>query len=272
MQLFRLTRPVALCGLLALLAPTPAAQTVSRVIPAAAAPGDVVILEGTGLEEVDRVEFFARVGGFVGSWTVRQNVLTASATRVTVEMPVMAAFIGPDGSSPGDPNGSLRALTARGSAAPKQIYFLQGTFFLNAEGFYENPQTSTLGQGTSQSTGQGRAVSTFDVASGPPASGNGSFTTEVENAVPSVAAVAMLGLPLPGPTFPAVLDGTFVIDPTLPLVTLGSVMTDAAGDASLPLPIPLLPPLGVTLALQWAVLDGALPTGFGVSNGLVFLL
>jgi hypothetical protein len=239
-----------------------AAQQITRVIPDAAAPGDLVILEGTSLEDTISVDFTAQVGGFVGTWTAGATPITVSPTRVTVLLPGSFGFAPPGASPPGVPLGRVRARTPAGLTGPLPFFFMQGTFM----GF-ESPQTTTLGTGTTQSTG-GKPVVSFDIQQGAPQPGNAGFVMECQNAVPSSTAVLLVGLP-DSPPFPMIGDGTFVLDLAGPIVVAVPVPTDALGEASLALPIPGPGPFGVTLANQWAVLDGA---GVAVSNGLVYIL
>ena len=240
-----------------------AAQQVTRVIPDAAAPGDLVILEGTSLAGTTFVDFRAQVGGFVGFWTVSVAPLTATATRVTVRLPGSFGFAPPNATPPGVPLGTVTVRTASGPAGTLGFFFMQGTFVNN-----NNPQTTTLGTGATQSTGQGKPVVSFDIKQGAPTPGNANFVMECQNAVPSSSAVLLVGLPGNEP-FPRIGDGTFVLLLGGPIIVTGLIPTDAQGEASLALPIPGPGPFGVTLANQWAVLDGP---GVALSNGLAYIL
>ena len=90
----------ALCG-----------QTLSRITPEAASPGDLVILTGMNLQNVTMVRFFASVGGFVGVWTVNVVPLSTSPTRVAAIVPAMAAFAPPNATPPGSPVGTVSAIS-----------------------------------------------------------------------------------------------------------------------------------------------------------------
>ncbi len=234
------------------------AQTISRVVPDAASPGDLVIVQGSGLGAVASVRFRATVGGFAGSWTVDVTPLSLSATALTVRVPQMAGFAPPTAVPPGDPMGRISI-----GASGTRFFFLQGTFDPRTN---LAPQSVTQGVGTTQSTGAGRPVVCFDLDGGAPVAGNAGFVFELENAVPASAATAVIGLPAPLPYLP-IGDGTLTVG-TAVMVFVGPIATDAAGDARLPLPVPGAPVSSVDIALQWAVLDAGLAGGVAVSNGL----
>lgn len=244
--------------------------SISRAVPNAAATGDTIVLRGSFANGVNSVVFTAFVGGFLGTSVVSVTPTSVSSTDVVASVPRMAGFAPPNATPPGNPLGSVHVVDGNGRASAKsQFFFMQGTFIDTGSGF-ENPQTTTLGTGTTPSTGIGRTAVSFDLAGGPPATGNNGFEMELENAAPGSMAVLFVGFPSP-PPFPPVLDGLVVLDLSLPFVQLPAVTTDANGDAAIPLPIPA-GSFGVTLLNQWAVVDGGLPGMLAVSNGLQYRL
>lgn len=233
----------------------PRAQTITRVTPEAAAPGDLVILTGPNLQGVSIVRFFATVGGFVGTWTVDVTPQSVSSTRVTALVPMMAAFAPPNATPPGNPVGTVQAINPLGPSAPNTLSF----FYMQAI-----PTVTTAGLGTTQ-PGLGRPVVGFTIAGGPPVTGNAGFTLTLENAIPGAVAQIFVGAPDPAPSV-MVGDGLVAIDLTQPFFSLPSATVDAAGDVHLPLPIPTSP-LNFTFMLQWLEVDPATGQSY-ISNGL----
>lgn len=128
------TRPLAMrfpvLVLAALLASPAAAQTLDAALPASGGPGDLVILRGSGLSGVTAVHFTGSVGGFVG----------------------------PQAVPPSSPFGFL-TLNGPWQPGPQLDFF-----------FFEEPtqDVAKLGQGSTQTAGIGRAVTTFDIGKGGP--------------------------------------------------------------------------------------------------------
>ncbi len=245
---------VILCG--ALVAQTP---VLSRVLPEAASPGDLVILVGTNLANTNDVTFVAAVGGFAGVHTIHQPVVSVSATQVRVLMPTVGNFLPPNvqGSSP---IGSIAVRTVGGvTSAPLTFYFMEQTA----------GRVHTAGIGTTQANpGQGRPVISFPPTSAPIA-GNTASIIRVANGTVGLQADLVIGTPIATP-FIAVGDGLVAIDVLgAPFFAVTApVPVDALGDASLTFNIPPSAS-GLTVALQWATST----TGFlFISNGLVVTL
>jgi ELWxxDGT repeat protein len=102
-------------------------------------------------------------------------------------------------------------------------------------------------------------------AVGQPTLGNGAFALRVRSARP--ASLGLLLLDAPGPTT-ALPGGCTLFTGALPLIF--AALTDGAGEATSPLPIPIFPwLLGAALRTQWAVLDpnGAFQQSLSFSNG-----
>ena len=225
------------------------AQTIQRITPEAASIGDTVILTGTNLQSTTAVRFFAIVGGFVGTWTVDVVPTSVTATRVTAVVPQMAGFAPDDATPPGEPVGTVSAL-GLGLSNTVEFFYLQAT-----------PEIETVGQGSPQPGGLGAPVIGFTIAGGPPESPNPGFVLTLENAIPNTPAILGIGLPGSEP-FPVVGGGTFILDPTAPIIFVPPLVSDASGDIKVPASIPA----GVTgtISLQWIELSPA-PL---VSNGM----
>lgn len=238
-----------------LLATAVEAQSLSDIHGQAAGPGTLIALEGTGLEGTTHVRFHAFVGGFVGLWVQDEAVVAASANRVTVAVPDIVAGWITVGPQAGSPYGKLQTVGAGGSTSNQlDFYFFEGT-----GGFLAN-----AGLGTTQSTGQGRSIISFDIDGGPPSSGNPNFAPTLHNAVPGASPLLAVGLP--GAPLPF-SDGVLAVDlGVIYAIAAGSVV-DAAGNADIgTLPMPLIPPGGL-LAMQWGYLDPVTLT-IELSNGL----
>jgi hypothetical protein len=236
---------------LAILAPAPSAQTITRVVPDRGSAGDLIIIQGTNLDRTSRVDFTASVGGFLGSHTQGVAPFSVSSTEVRAIVPGGFFWAGP-GSIGLSPFGSL-ALDSVASPVPFMIY--EGTYGI----------LQSLGNGTTQSGGQGRAVVSYDNGGVVPASPAPGFTMRLENAVPGATCFLASSAPATPPYFP-VGDGTLTLDLSPIYFINGPFAADGTGDVSHPLPIP--PGLSGTLALQWAVLEPLSSVAIPVSNGL----
>ncbi len=240
------------------------AQVVDRVIPNAAAPGDLITIQGTDLDGlVTTIDFTADVGGIPGVYTLSVVPIKISSTEVTAMVPTLG-FAPPAAARPGQPMGSVRVTADEISSNELRLFYTQPTLFSPVG------RLSTPGMGTTQSNGD-RAVVSFDLDEGPPTPGNNRFMMELENALPSVGAVLMLGSP-GGRPFPRIGDGDFVLSGEMPIIFLPPVLTDGVGDASFRVPIPGPGPFGLTVTAQWVIIDSALTGGVAVSNGLSFTL
>ena len=238
-----------------------AQPTISRVTPAAASPGDLVIISGSGLGAATSVQFFAVVGGFVGVWTVNVIPSSQSPTRVTAVVPQMAGFAPPNAIPPGIALGTVAIvvpdpLNPSGSTTTNLLPF----HYLQAEA-----TVTTLGTGsTQQQPGLGKAVIAFQIAGGAPIPGNNSFVLSCENSTPGSSGILAVGSPATTPYIP-VGDGTLVIDLAAPYILLQPFLSDANGDIFLPAAMPPAP-FGVSLSLQWGLFDPL--GGFSISNGM----
>ncbi len=243
------------------------AQTITRVVPEAAAPENLVIIRGTNLAGATHVRFFAVVGGFVGTWAFDQPVLSASANVVTVRVPNTFGFAPPNATPPGHPLGTVSVRSGATGTNTLEFFYLAATWVPPK---YTSPQTTTVGTGTTQSTGQGKPVVSFLLSGGPPQPGNAAFVMELENAVPNTTAALLIGFPSSLP-FPMIGDGTLVVNLAAPHIVLAPVGVGAQGDASAAVPVP--PGMfNITLDNQWVLLDGGLPGGLAVSNAMAYIL
>ena len=237
------------------------AQTLDQAVPAAGGPGDLVILRGTGLAGVGQVQFTASVGGFAGFLTKPVTPLSATDTELRVTVPQFNAFVGPQAVPPSGPLGFLTITGPFGGGPQLDFFFFEEPFF----------DLTTFGQGTTQSGGQGRPVTSFDIQLGPPkiidpASppfpaipnliGNPNFTARLENASPAVPAVLLIGAPGTPPFF-LFGDGELVLDPAAPFLLLPAGTTDAQGGLSLGLPVRTS--VQGTAVLQFLAFDPGLP-------------
>src|SRR5436190_9385364 len=118
---------------------TAMAQQITRVTPEIGAPGDTVIIAGTGLAGVTTVRFGATVGGFAGFHVIQVSPVQVTATRVTAIVPTFGNFL-----PGGIPNGS----------APVGTVDVGGPGFANSLSFFYLEQTQgvldTPGLGTTQ--------------------------------------------------------------------------------------------------------------------------
>ena len=261
-----LTKPLAACALLLLLTASVTAQisigipTLSRVIPEVASPGDRIIFEGSDLLAITGVDFTATVGGFAGVQTITVTPLLVTQNRVEALVPMFNSFVPPNIPSGGSsPMGTVRLTESNGlMSGTTPFVYLEATF----------GQMMTVGQGTTLSTGSGRAVVSMDLAGGPPLPGNANFVLEIENAPANTFAIAAVGAPATSPLI-LVGDGQLMVEQVNPQPFIFPVtLTDATGTASVPIPIPGPGPFGVTAVFQWVVLDGGSPLLVGLSNAL----
>ena len=226
-------RTIARSTLAALLLSVPAVAqvVVDRIVPEAFAPGDVVILEGSGLAGITQVPFKAIVGGFAGSLTINQPIAVATDSEVLVVAPEFNAFV-PPGSSP--------LGTVGEGASAKQGFFMEGTF----------GQLTTAGKGSpTPGSDLDKLVVSFDLASGAPTPGNAAFKMKLEHAPAGAAAFVIAGLPASSTVI--VGQGVMGVDVSMPFVLLGPYPVDAQGDAVAPLPVPA--GLGIKVAMQWGM-------------------
>jgi len=230
------------------------AQTIDSIDGAAAGPGTVITLRGTGLAATTDVEFSAVVGGFVGVWSQNEPVISASATEVTVMVPDIVAgfvYVGP---SVGGPNGYLRAITPSGASETAKFYFFEGT-----DGFLQS-----AGLGTTQSTGE-RSILSFELGGGEPTAGNPTFTPTLHNAVPGAQPFLAAG-PFGSTPFG---DGILAINPASIFLTIPGTLVGPDGNALVgPLPMPPTIPAGLSLSMQWGYLD-PVTLAFELSQGML---
>lgn len=239
-----IARTIVRSTLAALLLSVPAVAqvVVDRIVPEAFAPGNVVILKGSGLAGLTQVPFHAIVGGFAGALTINQPIAVATDTEVLVVAPLFNAFV-PVGSSP------------LGTVGPTMLpgFFMEGTF----------GQTTTGGKGSpTPGSDLDKLVVSFDLAGGAPKPGNAAFKLKLEDAPPGAAAFVIAGLPASSPVI--VGEGVMGVDVSMPFILLGPFPVDAAGDAVAALPIPA--GLGVTVAMQWGLKSAGKSL---ISNALV---
>ena len=247
--------------LLLLGAATASAQSLKRAVPEVASPGDLVILEGSNLGSVTTVRFTAVVGGFVGQLSIDVPATVVSPTKIETTCPMFNAFVPPGAVAPSSPFGTVSLTVGGFFPASLDFFFCEGTF----------GQTVTVGNGTTQSTGMGRPVVSFDLAGGQPMAGNANFVLKLENAVPGAPAFFAVGDPAT-PPFQMFGDGTLVVDLNDPgLLMFGPFTVDSTGEVSVPAAIPA--GASGTFMIQWAVVDASFGlTQFALSNGLQTVL
>lgn len=245
------------------------AQTLTSVIPAAAEPGDLVVLRGSGLSGVSKVVFQGVVGGFVGVWSVSAAPTSVSDNEVRCLVPLLNNFVGPAAVPPSSPFGKVSVVI---SSPSNQLDF----YFMEEK----HGQVTTPGQGTTQSNGE-RAVSSFVLSGGEPVSNNPSFKPQLGLGVPGAVPVLIVGQQASPPFFP-IGDGTLTIDFNLAFFALVvGPPVDAAGSSSVALPIPKVcpnptgtfedPVCGLPVALQWGMID-PVTQSLVVSNGMFVTL
>jgi len=256
------TFPVILLAVLLMPLARGMPQIITRITPEVAAPGDIVIVSGSFLGGAS-LEFQAIVGGFVGVWTAVVTPLSSSANQLVAVVPQMAGFAPPNATPPGNPVGTVKALSPAAPTGPNTLPF----FFLQAL-----PGVTTVGTGTTQSAGIGKPVIAFTISGGPPVPGNASFVLTLENALPFSSAWLVLGFP-DAPPHIGVGDGVVMVDVLQPFVVFPSIgapplAADMDGDLLLPLPVPAAPPPGSSFVLQW-LLSSNPGHQLAVSNGLL---
>lgn len=255
---------------LALLAPAASSQVLERAVPAAGGPDDLVVIRGTDLAGVTAVRFTGNVGGFTGLLSVDVVPESATATELRVRVPQINAFVGPAAVPPSNAFGWI-SLPPSGPFGPDEPL----AFF-----FFEEPTAAleAVGDGTTHSTGIGASVTTFDIAAGPPKlpnpilpppgpvvfTSNANFTLRVENALPAVPALLLIGAPASEPYLP-IADGDLVVDLAGAWGFFAGV-TDARGDLSVPLPIPDGPSGDVMF--QFVTFDPGVPGQLATARGL----
>lgn len=168
-------------------------------------------------------------------------------------------------------SGAYQAATSNGSGASGlKMELTMGSFS-------PNPATVTaVGTGCGGPAAPAPALSSNFL----PSLGNPAFAVDVSQALPNSAAFlfASVGLapapiPIGGGCFLHLepLTAQFLI--SAGLFPLGPVATDLLGIATFPLPVPGIPSwAGIHIGVQAAILDGAAPLGFGVTNALDLLL
>ena len=257
-------RSAALSALLAALVVAPLrAQTTERLVPEVGEPGDIIAIEGTGLQDTTHVMFMGIVGGFVGSMTPVVPVISATPTRVEVKVPALGSFLPPHlpGGQGGQPIGLVTALDAAGHpiGGQLQFYYLEITF----------GDVQTLGQGSALPGDTGTLSISFEPHGGAPKADNLALQLELENAPAGAQAFLAAGLPL-APPFPMVGTGQLVVDLASTSLLIGPFMADGTGTAIMAAPVPASAS-GVTVALQWFAREPG-GTKLLVSNAFVALL
>jgi hypothetical protein len=242
----------AACLVLSLAASSASAQgTITRLVPDRGSPGDLVIIQGTGLAATIKVTFTASIGGTVGVQTVAGTIVSVTDTEVRTLVPGGFPFL-PPGVMGSSPWGSISINT---SSVPMPFFYNEGS----------GGMATTLGIGTTQSSGQGRAVISWNNGMLPPIAGAPNFKVLLQNAVPGATAFFAASGPGSMP-YPMMGDGTLVLDLVSPLV-IWPLIVDPAGDVTLDLPIP--PTFSGTIAMQWAVIEPLSTTPLPVSNGVL---
>lgn len=238
-------RSLSLIVIVALFAGLAGAQVpvATDVFPEAAAPGDTIRICGTGLGNATHVRFWANVGGFAGQLPFIVLVSSVSPTEVTAVVPLVNAFAPPNAVPPGVPVGAVEVRDA-GGLFSNQLSF----FFTEA-----TPAIDIVGLGSTNSN-LARAATSFTVGGGAPTAGNGTFELTLNNATPNTTAILAFGAPATPPGIP-LFDGFVAIDLTQVQLLPNTFLTDAKGNLSFPIPIPM-GAAGVTGVVQWAYLDG----------------
>jgi hypothetical protein len=245
------------------------AQSLTSVIPAAAEPGDLLVLRGSGLGSVVKVAFQGQVGGFVGVWNVSAAPLSVSANEVRVIVPLFNNFVGPAATPPSNPFGKVSVI-GTGTSNQLDFYFMEE----------KHGQVTTPGQGTTQSNGE-RPVCSFALTGGEPVSNNPNFTPVLGLGVTGALPVLVVGQQAIPPFLP-IGDGALTIN--FSLATFAVVVgppVDANGASAVALPIPKVCPMptgtfedpvcGFPVAFQWGMLD-PVSQSLVVSNGMFVTL
>jgi|GEM_PF-4419542 len=240
--------------------PFAAAQTLDRVAPAVADPGDTVRLEGTNLGSVNRVRFTAVVGGFVGQWTIEVLPTSVTANEVVVLVPTFNSFTPPGATPPGQLVGTVEVVAGGQTSNAVDLGYLESTF----------GDVRTLGVPGSDPLGVAPRIE-FGLAGGAPVAGNATFRPRLVDSLAGAVSVLAVGAPL-APPFPQLGNAEVVVNFALPLFYFFGVtpLPPAHHDASVALP--LSPSLaGVSLAMQWVTIDPA-TFASAISDALVATL
>src|SRR5688572_5498018 len=126
MSIATFTRSLTPAIVLALAGIVPAqTPVIFKVIPEAAAPGNLIIITGTDLDQATHFFYTATVGGFVGVQNVPVPVSTATFGQATGIMPTVGSFTPPPASPAGSPFGSVSVRDVGGSFSNSlQFYFM----------------------------------------------------------------------------------------------------------------------------------------------------
>jgi hypothetical protein len=232
-----------------------AAQTITRITPEAAAPGDLLLITGTNLAGVTIVKFGASVGGFAGYWQINVAPNQVGPTSVIVTVPTFGNFL-PPGSFGSSPVGGVECLTPTTISNQLPFFYMEETA----------GKLTTPGLGTTQGGIIGRPVVGFKLANGAPNAGNSLFTLTLENATPGAGAMLAVGMPGVNPLTPY-LDGFVGINLAQPyVIAQPTFIVNASGDVNFNIPIPATP-FNATFTVQWIVVD-PVTSAIGISNGL----
>jgi len=215
-----------------------AAQVVDAIRPAILAPGALVRVQGRELASVRAVRFLA-VGPGDELLLRTQPVLRADDGELRVVVPAFADE--PTDATPASP----WAWIAVEGAAARPVFLLEAM----------QGRVRLTGAGSQRPEGERLAIA-FDLAGGPPNSGNAGFALELHGAPPRAAAFVLAGLAAAPPLL-RVRDAVVGVDLAAGYVLLGPIATDGHGVARAGLPVPSL--AGVTLAAQWVVQANGVP-------------
>jgi hypothetical protein len=235
------------------------AQTITRVTPEIGAPGDLISISGSFLGGTGSVRFVAHIGGFGSIWIITVPPVLVTPNLVIGVVPLFGNF-----APPGGPNGSLPIGTVD-VGSPTSSNSLSFFYLEQTAGAIDTPGLGTTLGGLNANA---RPVIGFQIAGGPPVSGNALFTLTLENAAPTGIATLALGAP-PVPPLVPYLDGYIGLNLLQPwqLLVTQSFLIDPFGDVASNIPIFGGGPLNVTVALVWVVVD-PFTGGVGVSDGL----
>ncbi|MEM7306135.1 MAG: hypothetical protein AAF682_05660 [Planctomycetota bacterium] len=247
----------------------PQAQTLDRAVPAAAMPGDLVILQGSGLDLTTSVRFTGETGFPSGTTAIDVTPESVTATEVRARVPLFLSFAGCQVTPQSTAYGSVEVV---GSfvAAPAPLEF----FFMEEPG----SEVFAVGLGNTQPSGIGRPVISFDIQQGPPRipitgftkaaipctpkEANPNLVVTLENAEAGGFAYLYHG-PLAFPFLPFG-DGTMVLNPGVTALVASDVV---AADGTVEVPISFLVGFSGEIAFQWGVVDPTF-TQISLSNGL----
>lgn len=243
-----------------LLAPFASAQTLDRVAPQVADPGDTIRLEGTNLGSVNRVRFTAVVGGFVGQWTIDVPPQSVTANAIVVQVPVFNSFTPPGATPPGELVGSVTVVSGGQPANLLDLAYLESTF----------GAVSTQGAPGSDPLGLAPRIE-FDLFGGAPVAGNATFRPRLVDTLTSAVSVLVVGAPLTA-SFPQIANADVVVNFVLPLYYFPGFTPLPPANHDAAVNLPLSPSLaGTSLAMQWVSLD-PLTFASAISDALVVTL